>query len=136
MCQLGSLRIGNKRKASRLKPRPDEIEIHVDRTHPVLGNPFILTDPNDDAERERVLEAYRHNFEQDWAIQGPKYFKVMQIAQLVLEGKNVILMCWCAPKRCHAEIIRDRVLEIIRTKKAMEVEKATPCVIPPGSKKI
>ena len=43
--------------------------------------------------------------------------KVMKMLNLIKDnakaGRQVYLMCWCAPKRCHAESIREQVEKMI-----------------------
>jgi hypothetical protein len=55
------------------------------------GNPFII---GRDGTREAVIAKYRA-----WIVRQP----ALMAALPELRGKN--LVCWCAPERCHAEVL-------------------------------
>lgn len=124
----GSIRIGNKRAGAREKPKADEIVIDADRNNPVLGNRHILKNHLDDTERHQVIEAYRKDYEADWNRAGPMRKATEELADMVREGKKVILMCWCsgAPlnKPCHADIIKDRVAELVENRTERRIDNA------------
>ena len=55
------------------------------------GNPFKI---GEDGTREQVIEAYRL-----WILRGnPLKDKLSE-----LKGKD--LVCWCAPRPCHADVL-------------------------------
>lgn len=56
------------------------------------GNPFVI---GQDGNRDEVISKYRSWL---WA-QGPAY------ALEELRGKD--LVCWCAPKACHADVLME-----------------------------
>ena len=41
-----------------------------------------------------------------------------RLGELVREGGRLRLLCWCAPKRCHADAIADKILELARRQDA------------------
>jgi hypothetical protein len=55
------------------------------------GNPFVI---GRDGSRDDVIAKYR-----TWVVQQP----ALMAALHELRGKN--LVCWCAPERCHAEVL-------------------------------
>lgn len=57
------------------------------------GNPFVMTDESD-AERERVIAAYR-----EWVVTQPALMSSLD----ELRGRR--LGCWCAPKHCHGDVL-------------------------------
>ena len=59
------------------------------------ANPFKIPRDDDDM-RDEVIARYR-----DWLQQQPE----LMAALSELRGKD--LACWCAPKRCHAEVLRE-----------------------------
>ena len=78
----------------------DEFDVYIGRDVPERGirgskwgNPFIMLDEGD-AERERVIDAYR-----DWIVTQPELMSSLE----ELRGKR--LGCWCAPRRCHGEVL-------------------------------
>ena len=73
-----------------------ETQAIVSRPGP-FGNPFVV---GIDGDRERVIQRFKSYFN-DRMLRDSWYKKKV----LQLEGKDLI--CWCAPLRCHAEVIRD-----------------------------
>lgn len=76
-----------------------------------LANPYRLSGRgNDDAEREAVIADYRVWL---WSrIQdetSDEYLELVKILRYSLSLDGCSLGCWCAPKRCHGEIIIDAV---------------------------
>ena len=82
-----------------------EYDIKVDRSNKILGNPYYM---NTESERDLVCEKYKL-----WI-----YQKLLQKDKAVIDELNRIikiykkhnklrLFCWCAPKRCHAETIKE-----------------------------
>ena len=59
------------------------------------GNPYVLEDDSD-AERDRVLALYRA-----WIVEQPELMDSLD----ELRGKR--LGCWCAPKRCHGDVLAE-----------------------------
>jgi hypothetical protein len=62
----------------------------------IFGNPFVI---GRDGSRDEVIEKYK-----DWFLE--KIISDPEFAASVLALKSVpALVCWCAPKRCHASVI-------------------------------
>ena len=60
------------------------------------GNPFIV---GKHGTREECVEGYRK-----WLTHHENAgFKLWADAEVELKGKN--LVCWCAPKPCHADVL-------------------------------
>ena len=57
------------------------------------GNPFVI---GFDGDRETVIEKYR-----EWLLKQPEL--VADLAEL--RGK--VLGCWCAPQRCHGDVLSE-----------------------------
>lgn len=72
-----------------------------------LANPFRL---DDEADRERVIRAYRHWLWGYLVIGTPQHNEVVRILRLSLKPEGVALACWCAPKACHAQVIREAAI--------------------------
>lgn len=87
----------------------DETAIDVDRTHPQLGNPFILHNHNDAEERERVIAQYEKKLKADLRVNGPMSRALDVLALRASGGERLALRCWCAPRHCHAELLRDQI---------------------------
>ena len=108
----GSIRVINKGKG-RDHLRPGEIGVHVDRTNPELGNPYILRDKKSKEQRNICCDQFERMAEYDMKHGGPIYRAVMALVERVLAGEQIALMCWCKPDRCHADWIGNRVRLIV-----------------------
>ena len=104
----GSIRVINKGKG-RDHLRPGEIGVHVDRTNPELGNPYILRDKKSKEQRNICCDQFERMAEHDMRTRGPIYRAVAALAERVLAGEKLALGCWCKPERCHADWICDQV---------------------------
>jgi len=85
-------------------------DVRVDRKS-ALGNPFYM---HSEAERDRVCEQYAAYFQQRIAKNNPGdpfIQELKRIQQLYKQYGKLRLFCWCAPKRCHAETIRDYLIK-------------------------
>lgn len=81
-------KVWNKRKGS---PKAPKGAIYVGRPSK-WGNPFVL---NDESYREEVLAQY-----EEWLMSKPEL-----IAEVKRELKGKHLLCWCAPRMCHADVL-------------------------------
>ena len=78
-----------------------------DRTSP-LGNPFVL---EHEIQRAFVISQYNiyfhTNLNPDYAPEGFLEYldKILQEAKV----RPITLGCWCAPKKCHCDIIKNYV---------------------------
>ncbi len=113
---IGYIRLGNFNMGMLpdAAPEPGETVLALDRSHPVLGNHrHVLRNPNDPAERARVIAAYRADMDADFATHGPMYWAVRELANRVKSGERIVGMCHCAPRACHVEAIIERLNEIL-----------------------
>ena len=83
--------------------------IYIGRPSP-LGNPFVI---GRDGDKEKVIRKYRDFLKT--AIQNGAGIKAEldRLEELNKKG-DVVLICWCAPSKCHGDIIK----EIIEAKDA------------------
>ena len=92
--------VGNKKQGAR--------GIYVGRPSP-LGNPFAM---QGEATRAQVIRDY-----EDWLAEqlldpsGAASIEMSRLAALARK-EDMCLICWCAPKACHADIIK-RTIEAI-----------------------
>ena len=95
------IRIANKHYP--IKLNPNEIAIYVGRPS-VLGNPFKI---GKDGTREEVILKYKHYLcDCIRKKNNPVYNELKRLKELHDKGKDLVLVCWCYPKPCHAEIIK------------------------------
>jgi Domain of unknown function (DUF4326) len=119
-----------------LNPRLGFCQKRIDRTS-VLGNPFFLREEN---ERAAVIQAYRKYLWQCLQTNSNRPVDIHQIARqldvtvatnyklrtstvvvneieaLANSQENILLLCWCAPKACHGDVIKNCVLWIRQSK--------------------
>ena len=88
-------------------------DFRCDRESPV-GNPFIA---HNESERDKVCEQYESLFDQTMLDDtlddntGSKFRAYIQeIVNFHNQHGHVTLACWCAPKRCHCETIKQWIL--------------------------
>lgn len=78
----------------------------VDRTTPV-GNPFFM---KDESQRDEVCDKYKEWFYSVLFYNNLNYEFINYLKKLLKHYKQfgeITLICWCAPKRCHAETIKE-----------------------------
>ena len=86
------------------KLNDNEILIKVDRSNKVLGNKFIMYHETD---RDIVCNKY-----EDWfntQINNKNQLVLNELRKIYRLAKkyDIALGCWCYPKRCHSETIKN-----------------------------
>jgi hypothetical protein len=76
----------------------------------VLGNPYTLKEYN----RTDAIARYRLWLRQQWQRHSEVHAALLQLARQYHEQGALTLVCWCAPRPCHAEVIREAVLGIVQ----------------------
>ena len=75
-----------------------------------LGNPFAI---GRDGDRDDVIAKYAAWLDQQLADpQSPAARKFARLQRTLAREGRLHLLCWCAPQRCHCEVIRDRLLAV------------------------
>jgi len=87
---------------------------YVGRTMPgrvgsVLANQFKI---GKDGDRDQVIEKYRAWLRVMYKHGGRERIELERLAAMHKRGEDIVLVCWCAPLRCHAEVIRDAIMGI------------------------
>ena len=82
MCRVLNARQGGK--------QPATDRVYVGRPSK-WGNPFMI---GRDGMHDQVIAKYR-----DWIVRQPALVGVLD------EVRGEHLVCWCAPERCHAEVL-------------------------------
>jgi len=111
---IGTIRLGNKRWGSPLKPVAGDVIINIDRPN-VLGNYHPPESPLQ-CHVEESVNTYRKTLNEDLINGGPVAREIDRIVQLIKQGQNVILMCWCAPKLCHGDPIVEHIKACLEIK--------------------
>jgi hypothetical protein len=67
-----------------------------------------------ESQRDAVCDAFAADMAQS---DHPYWPSVRRLTQRLAEGKTIALYCFCAPKRCHADTIRELALAGLNTNK-------------------
>lgn len=79
------------------------LDIRVDRAS-ILGNPCFM---QDESMRNEVCEKYKVYFEEKSKTDANFQRALYNILATYKKYGMVNLFCWCYPKRCHAETIKE-----------------------------
>lgn len=73
-----------------------------------LANPWKVEE-----KRGETLARYR-----DWLREAlkdptsPQAREVFRLGQLVAAGEDLVLLCWCAPRSCHGDLVAEVVAKV------------------------
>lgn len=76
-----------------------------------LGNPYPL---NKKVTREMVIDEYRIWLREQYAQRRPAGRELIRLARLVQKGHDLTLVCCCAPKACHGDVVKEAILGIVK----------------------
>lgn len=95
-------------KNLRRESRGDAWDVRIDR-RTIFGNPFNMQ-VQTKQERDKVCQLYDRYFHEK--IKDNIEFKkaIDGLRKILDEYGGLNLFCWCAPKRCHGETIRQYLL--------------------------
>ena len=75
----------------------------------VLGNPYSLSEYT----REESINKYRIWLNNQFNLRGAVYNSMIYLVERYRKTEDLALMCWCAPLPCHADVIKEKMLEIL-----------------------
>ena len=87
-------------------------DFRVDRFS-ILGNPFYM---KKECERDEVCNKYEEYFYNKLLFRDDVIEILKEMIEVYREYNKLRLFCWCFPRRCHAEIIRDFIYEVVKEK--------------------
>jgi hypothetical protein len=87
-----------------------------------LGNPFRV---GAEYKQGEAVEAFRQYARTEWNNpQNPLRQQITALAQRALAGEDLKLVCWCKPKACHGDVIKEAIEALVLRL------QATPSVVP------
>lgn len=89
--------------------KKDEVAFRVDRRSPV-GNPFYM---HNESERDLVCDRYIEYFNSKINQEGAFRDYINTLIETA-KNKDIALCCWCYPKRCHSETIKEYIISQIK----------------------
>jgi hypothetical protein len=84
-------------------PLAKEHHVRVDRDS-VFGNPFALGIL---CTRDQSCDQYKLHFKNQLAQSAAFRVQIDELVDILERRGELFLYCWCAPKRCHAETIKE-----------------------------
>lgn len=85
-----------------------EYDLKVDRSNKILGNQYYM---HNESERDLVCEQYKLWIYKKLLQKDKNVIAELErITKIYKKYGKLRLFCWCAPKRCHAETIREIIL--------------------------
>lgn len=99
------------------KKLPDDSHVYIGRPRAGgvlgLGNPIELKDHNND--RDAVIQAYKSYAKTQWLQAGSSFRPLVEaLAKRVYAGEDLKLVCWCAPKTCHGDVLKSAIETLVR----------------------
>jgi hypothetical protein len=82
--------------------------VYVGRPSP-LGNPFPMLN---EGMRDEVCDKYQAWLRAEYKKNGAVKAELERLARMYKAQGRLVLVCWCAPKRCHAQSIKKAILGI------------------------
>lgn len=82
----------------------NETLIKIDRSS-LLGNPYYM---QYEGQRDEVCDKYETYFK-DKIKSDRKFIEELNTICEIAKSRNIALGCWCYPKRCHAETIKEYI---------------------------
>ena len=73
----------------------------------VLGHPYVV---GRHGTKAHVVALYRLWLRQQWHRGGAVRQELERLAAKYRRDGQLTLLCWCAPRPCHADVIREAVL--------------------------
>lgn len=97
--------------------------IDITRGHSPLGNPFYLHNARDSAARDVVCDQYQEWFDDKVAHRDPEVIRELVRLYKMALSEDVILGCYCAPRRCHGDTIQRFLTNLVQRTNDDVVEK-------------
>jgi len=103
-CGVKEIQIVNRHDG---KAKPGVHRVSVSRPGP-LGNPFII---GEHGNREQVIKLYDEHFRKSVYTPCALSEAFARLVEYMMTECYIELECFCAPKACHAEIIREAIFD-------------------------
>jgi len=89
----------------------------------VLENPYRV---KDESQRGTTLVAYKSHLKEIYVVKdSPAKAECQRLADILESEGTITLRCWCAPKKCHGDVIAQVLFRILE-KRGHDVPKGVP----------
>lgn len=85
-------------------------QVRIDRGHSILCNPFYM---HSEDEREEVCRKYKDHFALQVFHNEAFTNALRELYRIAKRYGKLELFCWCAPKKCHGETIRNFLMKYL-----------------------
>lgn len=98
---------------NKYKHAPSIYDIYIGGGSP-LGNPYLINDKIGDT-RSVVIERYKQWLSNKVVEEDPHVLRLLNtIAKKSMDGDPVHLVCFCAPQRCHGDVIKKLIDDAVK----------------------
>lgn len=96
-----------------------------------LGNPFKVGQGYKQGE---AVVAFKEHVSTEWINPySPLRQNIIALAKRSLAGEDIKLVCWCKPKACHGDVIKEAIDNLVVRWQARMDAPTSPEVAPPAS---
>lgn len=88
-------------------------QVRIDRGFSILANPYKMKTKSE-TERQLVVARYRRWFQQNCARKDKFLEEVYRLYEIHKKYGKLELFCWCTPKRCHGDVIKNYIETALR----------------------
>lgn len=88
-----------------VQPVAGESVVYIGRPS-ALGNPFAMKNESD---REKVVAQYRVWLREQYLLKGAAHGELQRLAERARSGESLALQCWCAPRACHGDVVKEAI---------------------------
>lgn len=89
----------------------NEYDVRIDR-ETWLGNPAPIK-VVDDESRDKAIDWYKKYFYDRLLVDHTFKSRMNKLISIYAKHSKLNLYCWCAPKRCHGEVIREYIIKTL-----------------------
>lgn len=76
-----------------------------------LGNPYKL---RFECDRPKILARYEYWLRERLKSDTPQRREIERLAD---HSENLVLLCWCAPEKCHGDVVKRIIEETLATRR-------------------
>lgn len=91
---------------------PNAEVVYCGRTMPqyhLVGGALANIAGRKERDAVKAVALFRQALWEDYKRKGPMYQEIARLARLDAQGRDIVLVCWCAPDPCHTEVIRNAI---------------------------
>lgn len=85
-------------------------QVRIDRAS-ILGNPFKMFN---ESQRDLVCNQYRDYFYNQVKTNKAFVEELLRLYDIAVKYGKLELYCWCYPKRCHGETIKEFIQKMLK----------------------